>query len=110
MIILNICRLNDMAQSCPTIEWYCKNCKKFLLIIFNHLHVNRERAKYLMLRLSYGGEYTYWMEEQENDQLTAHTFLKEVHDYETEMETIRNIVFKICTYKSGSGKRQSRLF
>ena len=47
-----------------------------------------------MLRLTYGGEYKHWVEQQERNQCREHTCIQQILDYKSEMEKVRNIVFE----------------
>ena len=51
-----------------------------------------------MLRLTYGGEYGWWVDSLLLLQQTPTDDLPEILEYEAEMETIRNIIFEKNTH------------
>ena len=92
VVVKNICLLNDIP--CPTISKYCEDRDAFLQRVCDHHNVDRASAKTLMLRLTYGGEYTKWLGSQILKQQRPIDDLTEIVKYEAEMENIRNIVFE----------------
>jgi len=96
VIVKNICLLNDIP--CHTITRYCDDREGFLQRICDHHNVDRASAKTLMLRLTYGGEYSRWLTSIELKQQRPIDSLSDIVEYEAEMETIRNIVFEKNTH------------
>ena len=92
VIIKNICELNNIP--CPNITNYCDDRDAFLQRVCKHHNVDKETAKRLILRLTYGGEYDRWLSEVELKQGFFKDAMQEVVDYEAEMTGIRETVFQ----------------
>jgi len=92
VIIKNICEMNNIP--CPNITRYCADRDEFLKQVCEYHSVNKEAAKKLILRLTYGGEYKHWLDEVRLQQYALIKSMPEILEYEKEMSDIRDIVFQ----------------